>query len=190
MDTTRKKRASNSFPRIILTPDVFELWGKEKNTQGFADKTRSEFASYLLNRSKIDSSWETSVVETEDEGHATSEAKMEIEEAIVSQPVVTLPAAASIEQEREAAVSLVMLEQTAGTSQVKQCPVEARNESQLSETAPAESTAATLSATEESPNKSIHFRIDPTDPTSEPSPKRYVTFSILFGYYRFAICMF
>ena len=101
MDTTRKKRASNSFPRIILTPDVFELWGKEKNTQGFADKTHSEFASYLLNRSKIDSSWETSVVvETEDEGHATSEAKMEIEEAIVSQPVVTQQAATSIEQEK------------------------------------------------------------------------------------------
>ena len=122
-------RTTNNYPRIILYPDVNELWKEEKSKQGYAAKSNSDFAKFLLERLSIDSTWETSVVESDDED----------EDNVVGGEAV------------------------AGVDEI--IPIIGPG--------PAECTQETISATEESPNRSVHFRVDPADPSSEPSPKRY-----------------
>ena len=115
-------RTTNNYPRIILNPEVNELWREEKDNHGYAAKSNSDFAKFLLERLRIDSTWETSVVESDDED----------EDNVAGGEVVAA----------------------------------------IDEIAPAEFTQETISATEVSPNRSVHFRVDPADPSSEPSPKR------------------
>ena len=117
-------RTTNNYPRIILNPEVNELWKEEKSKQGYDTKTNSDFAKFLLERLSIDSTWETSVVEESSED--------EDEDIVV----------------------------VADSNEI------------LPVVAPAECTQETISATEGSPNRSVHFRVDPADPSSEPSPKR------------------